>query len=54
MVVFADFVGIKKAGFAVQIIGKGIIGLGDVFLHGAMGEQKVREQGKQGVQQRAG
>ena len=53
MVVFIDFVGIKKAGFAVEIISKGIIGLGNVFLHGAMGEQKVREQGKQRVQQRA-
>ena len=50
---FVDFVGVKKAGFAVQVIGKGIVGTSDVFLHGAMGEQKVREQGKQRVKQRA-
>ena len=53
LVVFVDFIGVKKAGFAVQVIGKGIVGTGDVFLHGAMGEQKVREQGKQRVKQRA-
>ena len=53
LVVFVDFIGVKKAGFAVQIIGKGIISLGDVFLHGAMREHDVRQQGEQGVQQRA-